>query len=100
VLKNALDWASRPFPNNAFRGRPVAVIAASTGLFGAVWAQVETRKVLGIVGADVIGREPPVGQAEDAFTADGPLLALSNKPRSPSSSRSSPHGGAEEAAVA
>jgi chromate reductase len=74
VLKNALDWASRPFPDNAFRGKPVAVIGASTGLFGAVWAQAETRKVLGIVGADVIGRELPVGQAEDAFTADGGLL--------------------------
>jgi chromate reductase len=74
VLKNALDWASRPFPDNAFRGKPVAVIGASTGLFGAVWAQAETRKVLGIVGADVIGRELPVGQAEDAFSADGGLL--------------------------
>jgi chromate reductase len=76
VLKNALDWASRPFPHNAFRGKPVAVIGASTGLFGAVWAQAETRKVLGIVGADVIGPELPVGQAEDAFTADGGLLDL------------------------
>src|SRR5690349_23707561 len=46
VLKNALDWASRPFPENSLRGKPVAVIGASTGLFGAVWAQAETRKVL------------------------------------------------------
>jgi chromate reductase len=74
VLKNALDWASRPFPNNAFQGKPVAVMGASTGLFGAVWAQAETRKVLGIVGADVIDRELPVGQAEGAFTVDGGLL--------------------------
>src|SRR6516164_8753219 len=36
VLKNALDWASRPFPDNALRGRPIAVLGASTGLFGAV----------------------------------------------------------------
>jgi len=54
LLKNALDWASRPFPGNALRGKPVAVIGASTGLFGAVWAQAEARKVLGIIGADVI----------------------------------------------
>jgi chromate reductase len=47
LLKNALDWASRPFPDNALRGKPVAVVGASTGLFGAVWAQAETRKVLG-----------------------------------------------------
>jgi chromate reductase len=73
VLKNALDWASRPFPENALRGKPVAVIGASTGLFGAVWAQAETRKVLGIIGADVIDHELPVGQADAAFE-DGQLI--------------------------
>src|SRR5919201_5355947 len=74
VLKNALDWASRPFPDNALRGQPVAVIGASTGLFGAVWAQAETRKVLGVIGADVIDQELPVGQADAAFAEDGGLL--------------------------
>jgi len=74
VLKNALDWASRPFPDSALRGKPVAVIGASTGLFGAVWAQAEVRKVLGIIGADVIDRELPLGQAEAAFADDGSLL--------------------------
>jgi chromate reductase len=73
VLKNALDWASRPFPENALRGKPVAVIGASTGLFGAVWAQAETRKVLGIIGADVIDHELPVGQADTAFGDGGEL---------------------------
>ena len=73
-LKNALDWASRPFPHNALRGKPVAVIGASTGLFGAVWAQAELRKVLGIIGADVIDLELPVGQAEAAFADDGQLI--------------------------
>jgi chromate reductase, NAD(P)H dehydrogenase (quinone) len=74
ALKNALDWASRPFPDNALKGKPVAVIGASTGLFGAVWSQAETRKVLGTIGADVIDRELPVGQAESAFADDGRLL--------------------------
>lgn len=74
VLKNALDWASRPFPDNALRGKPVAVIGASTGLFGAVWAQAETRKVLGIVGADVVDSELPVGQADSAFSEEGELI--------------------------
>src|SRR5436309_4826402 len=73
VLKNAIDWASRPFPDNALRGKPVAILGASTGLFGAVWAQAETRKVLGIIGADVIDHELPVGQADTAF-ADGELV--------------------------
>jgi chromate reductase, NAD(P)H dehydrogenase (quinone) len=74
VLKNALDWASRPFPDSVLRGKPVAVIGASTGLFGAVWAQAETRKVLGIIGADVIEHELPVGQAEAAFAEGGQLV--------------------------
>lgn len=73
LLKNALDWASRPFPNNALRGKPVAVIGASTGVFGAVWAQAELRKVLGVIGADVLDAELPVGLADDAFTDDGAL---------------------------
>jgi chromate reductase len=74
ALKNALDWASRPFPDNALRGKPVAVVGASTGLFGAVWAQAEVKKVLGIIGADVLDGELPVGQASGAFGDDGHLV--------------------------
>lgn len=73
-LKNALDWASRPFPNNTLRDKPVAVIGASTGLFGATWAQAELRKVLRTIGARVIDTELPVGQAQEAFTDDGTLV--------------------------
>ena len=65
-LKNAIDWASRPFPDNAFKGKPVLVIGASTGFFGAVWAQAELRKVLDHIGAQVLDSEFPVGQAHDA----------------------------------
>jgi chromate reductase len=79
LLKNALDWASRPFPENALKGKPVAVIGASTGLFGAVWAQAEARKVLGIIGADVIEHELPVGMADSAFGEDGQLLELEQR---------------------
>jgi chromate reductase, NAD(P)H dehydrogenase (quinone) len=74
LLKNALDWASRPFPDNVLRGKPVAVIGASTGLFGAVWAQADVRKVLGIIGADVIDHELPVGQADSAFAENDQLV--------------------------
>jgi chromate reductase len=73
-LKNALDWASRPFPDNAFRGKPVAVIGASTSMFGAVWAQAELRKVLGAIGARVIDRELPISTAEEAFDAQFQLV--------------------------
>jgi chromate reductase, NAD(P)H dehydrogenase (quinone) len=73
VLKNALDWASRPFATNVFRDKPVAVIGSSTGLFGAVWAQAETRKVLNAMGAHVLEDELPVGMADTAFTDEGDL---------------------------
>ena len=53
--------------------KPSAVIGASTGLFGAVWAQAEVRKVLSASGADVVENELPVGMADSAFTDDGRL---------------------------
>jgi chromate reductase, NAD(P)H dehydrogenase (quinone) len=69
-LKNALDWASRPFPENVLRNKPVAVIGASTGMFGGVWAQAEARKVLGASGARVVDVELPVPGADQAFEGD------------------------------
>lgn len=65
VLKNALDWASRPAGQSALTGKPAAVIGASTGMFGAVWAQAETRKVLGALGGRVVEAELPVARAAE-----------------------------------
>jgi chromate reductase, NAD(P)H dehydrogenase (quinone) len=65
VLKNAMDWVSRPLADTPLKGKPVAVIGASTGLFGAVWAQAELRKVLGAIGAKVVDRELPVPMADE-----------------------------------
>jgi chromate reductase, NAD(P)H dehydrogenase (quinone) len=73
VLKNAVDWASRPLKTNPLRNKPAAVIGASTGMFGAVWAQEELRKVLGSTGARVVEGEVAVGHAADRFDADGHL---------------------------
>jgi chromate reductase len=73
-LKNALDWLSRPIATSPLRGKPAAVVGASTGLFGAVWAQAETRKVLTATGAVPLDRELPVGQAGGAFDLDGRLV--------------------------
>src|SRR5215211_5268078 len=72
-LKNALDWAPRPFPGNVLPGKPSAVIGASTGLFGAVWAQAEVRKALKASGAEVLDAELPVGMADYAFAEDDSL---------------------------
>jgi chromate reductase len=71
VLKNALDWVSRPVQETPLRGKPAAVLGASTGLFGAVWAQAETRKVLSTIGARVVDREVPIPQAEETLAANG-----------------------------
>jgi chromate reductase len=73
VLKNAVDWASRPIATNVLRNRPVAVVGASTGMFGAVWAQAELRKVLAATGARVVEGEVPVGHAHTRFDDDGRL---------------------------
>lgn len=73
ALKNALDWASRPYASNVLRHKPVAVIGASTGLFGAIAAQAELRKVLRAIGACVIESAVAVPAAHTAFAPDGRL---------------------------
>jgi chromate reductase len=74
-LKNSLDWVSRPLTESPFRGKPAAVIGASTGMFGAMWAQAEMRKVLGALGARVLDRELPVGSAHEVVGEGGSLAA-------------------------
>ena len=54
VLKNAIDWASRPFGESEISGKPTAVIGSAFGQFGGVWAQDEARKAFGIAGARVL----------------------------------------------
>jgi chromate reductase, NAD(P)H dehydrogenase (quinone) len=66
-LKNALDWVSRPIATNPLRNKPVAVIGASTSVFGAVWAQAELRKVLASIGAGVVDLDLPLARAQDVF---------------------------------
>ena len=70
-LKNAIDWVSRPVATNALRNKPVVVVGASTGGFGAVWAQAELRKVLAAVGARVLDLELPVPLAHTRFEDGG-----------------------------
>jgi chromate reductase, NAD(P)H dehydrogenase (quinone) len=73
ALKNGLDWLSRPFDTNPLRYKPVAVIGASAGVFGAVWAQAELRKVLGAIGARISEGEVAVGHASERFDEHGRL---------------------------
>ena len=73
-LKNALDWLSRPLAGNPMQRKPAAVIGASTGIYGAVWAQAETRRILDAVGARVLDRELPVATAAQQFDGGGQLV--------------------------
>jgi chromate reductase len=68
-LKNALDWVSRPAGKSSLNSKPSAVIGASTGMFGAVWAQAELRKVLSAMGGRVVEAELPVGHAKELLVA-------------------------------
>jgi chromate reductase, NAD(P)H dehydrogenase (quinone) len=73
-LKNAIDWASRPtIATSVLRNKPVAVVGASTGAFGAVWAQADLRKVLGAAGARVVEGDVAVGHAHERFDSEARL---------------------------
>jgi NAD(P)H-dependent FMN reductase len=54
VLKNAIDWLSRPFGNSALKDKPIAVVGAAAGRYGGVWGHDETRKSFGIAGPRVV----------------------------------------------
>lgn len=73
-VKQAVDWASRPFgPESALWGKPVAVIGASVTDYGAVWAQDHLRKSLGLAGARVLDGELAIPKAPDRFSPEGEL---------------------------
>jgi chromate reductase, NAD(P)H dehydrogenase (quinone) len=73
-LKTAVDWLSRPAGSGVLVGKPAAVIGASTGMFGAVWAQAELRKTLSTAGARVVDGDVAVGHAHTRFDEDGRLV--------------------------
>jgi NAD(P)H-dependent FMN reductase len=54
VLKNAIDWLSRPYGTGAIVGKAVAVVGTALGQYGGVWAHDEARKSVGIAGGKVI----------------------------------------------
>lgn len=69
VVKNAIDWLSRPFGDGALKAKPLAVIGGSFGQYGGVWAHDETRKSFGIAGARVV----------DAIKLSVPFKSLAGK---------------------
>lgn len=69
VLKNAIDWLSRPFGNSALQDKPLAVIGAAAGRYGGTWAHNEARKSFGIAGPRVI----------EAITLSVPVTSLDGR---------------------
>ena len=73
VLKNAIDWASARHRGSSLRNKTVAVAGVTTGQYGAIWAQEDLRKVLGISGARVMPGDLPVSRADQVFDESGRL---------------------------
>jgi chromate reductase, NAD(P)H dehydrogenase (quinone) len=73
VLKNAIDWASRP-PDQPFNGKPTAIFGASPGMIGTAVAQYDLRRCLGVLNALVMNTPSVmIGQAAQKFDAQGRL---------------------------
>ena len=75
-VKNAIDWASRPYGEASLAGKPVAVLGASISPNGALWAQEAVLKAVPIGGGVAFDRDPvPVGPAPEKLGEDGILDA-------------------------
>jgi len=80
VLKNAIDWASRPYGDNAFDGKPVAIMSASIGMLGGARAQYHLRQMFVFLNMHPVnGPEVMVTFAQDKFDADGKLVDENTK---------------------
>lgn len=74
VLKNAIDWASRPYGESAWEGKPAAVIGASPGSMGTARAQYHLRQILVTLNMPVVQQpEVMICNAEKWFDQDGRL---------------------------
>jgi chromate reductase len=75
VLKNAIDWASRPYGDNPFNDKPVAVISSSVGMLGGARAQYHLRQMFVFLNMHPVnGPEVIVPFAQDKFDANGKLI--------------------------
>jgi chromate reductase, NAD(P)H dehydrogenase (quinone) len=73
VLKNAIDWASARHRGTWLRNKTVAIAGVTTGQYGAIWAQQDLRRILGIAGARVVDGDLPVSRAQHVFDDSGEL---------------------------
>ena len=76
VLKNAIDWISRPYGQSSFAGKPVGIIGSSIGPVGTAVAQADLRHIMLFQGAKVLGQpELYVANAHEVFDKDGKVLS-------------------------
>jgi chromate reductase len=71
VLKNAIDWTSRPHGDSALQGRPAAVISNSPMPFGALWANQYVHKAFTITGTPTVERELAIGKIDEKLGEHG-----------------------------
>lgn len=83
VLKNAIDWASRPQPGEeplaCFKGKVAGLLAASPGALGGLRGLVHLRAILGNIGVIVVPEQAAISNAHEAFGADGSLKDAGQK---------------------
>ena len=80
VLKNAIDWASRPYGDNAFEGKPAAIMSASVGMLGGARAQYHLRQIFVFLNMYPInGPEVILSFSQDKFDANGKLTDENTK---------------------
>ena len=80
VLKNAIDWASRPYGESAWAGKPVAVMGASVGLFGTARAQYHLRQMFVFLDMHAVNQpEVMIGSAATRFDAEGNLTDATSR---------------------
>lgn len=74
VLKNAIDWASRPWGHNSFAGKPTAIIGASVGQTGTAQAQFQLRNVMLYLDTKIMGQPELYIQYDKTFNEAGQVL--------------------------
>jgi chromate reductase len=80
VLKNAIDWASRPPPTSPLRGKPVGIVSAATGISGGMRAQYHLRQVLVFTNTPaMLQPEVIIPRAQERFDAAGTLTDASTR---------------------
>lgn len=80
VLKNAIDWASRPYGDNAWDGKPVAIMSAAMSMGGGVRAQYQLRQSFVFLNMEaVLQPEVAIGNATERFDEQGNLKDETSK---------------------